>query len=131
MTTELKASKNSVYSARYRERNPEKCRELTQAWKDANPQRRAETKAAWQKENAVRHRAHQHNRRALTSGGKLSPTLALALSEKQGGRCACCGSPLGNDYHMDHIIPLARGGANVDENIQLLTARCNLRKGAR
>jgi 5-methylcytosine-specific restriction endonuclease McrA len=29
---------------------------------------------------------------------------------------------------MDHIIPLALGGANTDDNIQLLRATCNLQK---
>lgn len=31
---------------------------------------------------------------------------------------------------MDHILPLALGGTNVDENIQLLRKRCNLQKCA-
>jgi 5-methylcytosine-specific restriction endonuclease McrA len=30
---------------------------------------------------------------------------------------------------MDHILALVNGGKNVDSNIQLLTVKCNLRKG--
>ena len=30
---------------------------------------------------------------------------------------------------LDHIVPLALGGLNKDENIQLLRAVCNLNKG--
>lgn len=33
--------------------------------------------------------------------------------------------------HIDHVIPLARGGADSEENLQLLCRPCNLRKGAR
>jgi 5-methylcytosine-specific restriction endonuclease McrA len=29
---------------------------------------------------------------------------------------------------MDHIVPLYLGGLNVDSNIQLLRAKCNLQK---
>jgi 5-methylcytosine-specific restriction endonuclease McrA len=32
---------------------------------------------------------------------------------------------------MDHIIPLALGGTNTDDNIQLLRAKCNKQKGAK
>ena len=33
--------------------------------------------------------------------------------------------------HLDHIMPLALGGSNTDDNIQLLRARCNLQKRAK
>jgi 5-methylcytosine-specific restriction endonuclease McrA len=127
------AGKHSEYSARYRQRNPEKCRAKGQAWKDANRDRRAETKAIWQRQNAERHRIHQHNRRARerNAGGNLSHDLAQRLYAAQQGRCACCKRKLGDAYDMDHIVPLARGGTNTDENIQLLTSRCNRQKGAK
>ena len=33
--------------------------------------------------------------------------------------------------HVDHITPLARGGADAFDNLQLLCAPCNLTKGAK
>ena len=33
------------------------------------------------------------------------------------------------NVHVDHVQPLARGGEDVFENLQLLHARCNLTKG--
>jgi len=38
---------------------------------------------------------------------------------------------LGNNFNLDHIIPLSLGGRNEDCNIQLLRASCNFRKGAK
>lgn len=35
------------------------------------------------------------------------------------------------DLHLDHIIPLALGGDNSQNNMQLLCCRCNLSKGAK
>lgn len=43
----------------------------------------------------------------------------------------CCGLPLGDNYHIDHIMPLALGGSNTDDNIQLLRQRCNNQKCAK
>jgi hypothetical protein len=85
--------------------------------------------AAWRAANPDRNRINQHNRRARErSGGRLSPNLRDKLLRLQKGKCACCKKPLGSNYHMDHIFPLALGGLNVDDNIQLLRQRCNQQK---
>lgn len=42
-----------------------------------------------------------------------------------------CGKPLGDAYHLDHVMPLALGGSNTDDNMQLLRDRCNLQKHAK
>ena len=44
-------------------------------------------------------------------------------------RCAICREPLGPDYHVDHWVPLARGGTNDFPNIWVTHPRCNLMKG--
>ena len=49
--------------------------------------------------------------------------------QKYGGRCAECGA---QEYlEFDHIIPVAKGGGNSEQNIQLLCRRCNGRKSDR
>ena len=53
------------------------------------------------------------------------------LSTIQKGKCACCALPLGKDFHLDHKMPLALGGANEDSNIQLLRRECNIKKAAK
>lgn len=43
------------------------------------------------------------------------------------GRCRMCGST--KNLHFDHIIPWSKGGSSLTpENIQLLCARCNIKK---
>lgn len=32
---------------------------------------------------------------------------------------------------LDHVIPISRGGMNIDDNVQLLCPTCNLSKGAK
>ena len=73
---------------------------------------------------------YQANRAAKkrARGGALSQGLREKLFELQKGRCACCKEKLGSDFQMDHIIPIALGGWNIDSNIQLLRKTCNLKK---
>ena len=38
---------------------------------------------------------------------------------------------IGISFHVDHVIPIARGGKHIPSNLQLLPAKINIRKGAR
>jgi 5-methylcytosine-specific restriction endonuclease McrA len=38
---------------------------------------------------------------------------------------------LGEHFHVDHIIPIAKGGLHTVHNLQILEAKDNLRKGAK
>ena len=61
----------------------------------------------------------------------LKYRIVQALLTLQRGKCAACGHLLAGDYHIDHIVPIALGGSNRDDNVQLLHSGCNLRKAAR
>lgn len=47
------------------------------------------------------------------------------------GRCALCGRKIGYyDMSLDHITPLAIGGADIVDNLQCTCKACNLFKGS-
>jgi 5-methylcytosine-specific restriction endonuclease McrA len=123
----------AVHSAAWDKANPERKKANAAAWKAANPERVKELRAAWHKKNPDSLKIIEHNRRARkrANGGTLSKGISERLFKLQKGKCPCCSQPLGDDYHMDHIIPLALGGANIDSNIQLLRQRCNNQKRAK
>lgn len=54
------------------------------------------------------------------------------LTTDDGWRCAYCDRSLAyGEIHIDHIIPLSKGGTNDFENLALSCKPCNLHKGAR
>ena len=79
---------------------------------------------------AARKRIKRKNRKARERGapGRLSRGLVDRLFALQQGRCAACRKDWPSGMHLDHIVPLAGGGSNEDENIQLLCPPCNLQK---
>lgn len=110
--------------------NPEKIKTSMAKWKLENSDRIKANKAAWQTKNLEVGRIYSHNRRARVAknGGTLSVGLADLLFKLQKGKCPCCGLALGDNYHLDHKMPLALGGSNTDDNMQLLRSVCNLQK---
>ena len=63
---------------------------------------------------------------------RFSPELRRELHRAQGGRCVYCGRKLRMALsHIDHITPVAQGGPNARDNMQLLCPGCNTRKGDR
>lgn len=116
----------------WRLRNPGVVAENVSAWASRNIEKVREIKRAYAKRNRDAKRISVQNRRAKKreNGGTLSKGLAKRLHLLQRGKCPCCGEPLGDDYHLDHIVPIHLGGPNVDSNIQLLRSVCNLRKRA-
>jgi len=122
-----------VAQATYRAANLGKVKAAAAAWQRANPDKINANTAAWAAAHPEAARLRNQNRyaRKRNSGGKLSKGLSDKLFTLQRGLCACCGMPLGKKYHLDHIMPIALGGPNIDSNIQLLRQRCNNQKHAK
>jgi 5-methylcytosine-specific restriction endonuclease McrA len=83
----------------------------------------------------VAHRLGEARRRASLSDCAAEVVDFELIWGLQRGKCAYCrknlkrGGRLG--CHIDHIIPLALGGAHVQNNLQLTCALCNIRKHAK
>jgi len=124
----VKGNKAAYYKA-----NTDKKKASAAAWYAANPERKRKALAAWKKANPEKKRIHDNDRRARKGNGadKLSKDLVPKLLVRQKGRCAICKKSIKRGYHLDHVIPLVRGGRNTDSNTQLTCCRCNLKKGAK
>lgn len=120
--------------AKYREDHKEEALEAHRRWR-ATPEGRAKHAAhgaAWRKRNPEKSRALVHRRRARLKEAFVEDVSEFRLWLKATGRCALCGEPLAlADVSVDHIIPLAKGGAHSHANTQATHLVCNAQKGDR
>ena len=63
------------------------------------------------------------------SYARISYDTRMFVWKRDEGKCRHCGETKG--LHFDHIIPRSAGGSGVAENVELLCAACNQKKGAR
>lgn len=62
--------------------------------------------------------------------GKVSNKMRFAIYRRDGYRCCKCGvSDRYAPLEIDHIVPIAKGGKSVYDNLQTLCHRCNVEKG--
>ena len=93
-------------------------REVTRRWCERNPEK---VSLSWRTSGARRRNAP----------GSHTGTDILDILKSQKGRCAYCRKKMGGNYHVDHIVAVARGGTNDKRNLQALCPPCNLKKHAR
>lgn len=130
--------KARVRSRRYAENNPEKTRESQRRWRTKHPEIARERVRNWHAEHPEAGRAKAHRRRALEIGSSGSHTAAdvnlqiASQTDKRGRlRCWWCGGVIRDDYHVDHVIPLSKGGSNGADNIVIAHPFCNKSKGTK
>jgi 5-methylcytosine-specific restriction enzyme A len=63
---------------------------------------------------------------------QIPPEVRQYVLERDRFQCQSCGKAAQETpLHIDHIIPLAKGGANDMSNMHTLCQNCNLSKGDR
>lgn len=82
------------------------------------------------KERVKEYNRNARARRCNATGRHTAANIAQLLV-LQKSKCPVCRISLKFGYHVDHVIPLANGGSNGKENIQLLCPKCNQLKHAK
>ena len=120
------------YSKKYRMNHPEKVVELNRKYyAEHREQEINRVKKRW-KENPEARNLLKRNYYARKKNSHGTHTLRdiEGLKKVQLNTCNMCLVNLDKTgYHVDHIMPLARGGHNGPENLQLLCPHCNRIKG--
>ncbi len=105
------------YSHVYYQRHKDQCANYTLMYCRTHPE--------WVRANNYRRRALKRN-----NGGSHTVQDIRKQYANQKGKCYYCKKKVGTAYHVDHVIPLSRGGSNGPENLVVACPTCNLRKNA-
>jgi len=145
--------RNPAYMHRWYEENIEKVHQRSNQGYQENRERRLEQTPEWYHENKDKRLAlndqwkdthpekvlaHQHNYRARrrNAEGSFTDAELKQLGQLQEGLCFYCGKPFFNgnlryDRHIEHKMPLSRGGSNDISNIALSCSKCNYEKSTK
>lgn len=86
----------------------------------------------WEKKNKDKRSILRMNRRARINNAYIEDVIPSVIFERDSGICQICFTAIEDDnWHIDHRIPLVKGGEHSYANTQLSHAFCNLSKGAK
>ena len=101
-------------------------------WRAANAEKTRQYRRADYERRTAAYKAASKKRKAiLRAAAAALPFTADQLDARMsvfGHRCAYCGGPF---EHVDHVIPVSRGGLHCLSNLRPACAPCNLSKGAK
>lgn len=114
---------------RYYEQNKDKFHQRYIATRD----RKLEKQKQWARANSenIRIRAMRRRSRVKSADGDVTTEEVMMQYKRQRTKCYYCGCLLMGNYHIDHVIPISRGGRNAIDNIVLACPSCNREKNAR
>ena len=119
--------KKKAAGAIFRQRHRSSETQRQYAWRAKNPEVHKATQRRYMQRHPEKNLQWLSNRRArkLAAPGYATAEQIIARVEYYGRRCYMCGGPY---EHLDHVIPIARGGSNWPANLRPSCAPCNMRK---
>ena len=77
----------------------------------------------------IKHRIRNRERKMKLKGIPLSEIDKWVTTQKM--ECYWCHKECKDDYHIDHYIPLSKGGSHSIDNFVIACSFCNISKGAK
>ena len=124
---------------KFRENNPEKVKEYQDKYRAENK----EAREAYRQANLERFRHYARKRKALKLENGHEEYFENQVLDLYGTDCHICASPVDltasrkvgvGDWkfglHIDHLLPLSKGGSDTLSNVRPSHAICNLQKNA-
>lgn len=105
-------------------------KETSRKYYKAHAEERREWRREWQETSRGKASgtAVRHNRRTRLSGISMTADMVLELKTEFLGFCPYCWDKIIKG-HVDHIVPVSRGGTNERTNLAWVCAECNREKG--
>lgn len=113
--------------ARYRETHRDACREYNREYARTHPDVAKRAKARFNARHPERVRSYILLRKARIRGAPVVERFTRAeIYERDNGRCHICGRKVPRSaYHIDHLVPVSRGGEHSRRNVAVACPSCN------
>jgi hypothetical protein len=120
------------YRARYNQENRDNIRECKARYRAENRDIVREKQARYREEHrdSINKKAVRYNAFRRSRSGSFTLEDLDRMVEEQNFRCFYCRMLL-IDSHLEHKLPLCRGGTNDPSNLCMSCAACNLHKHAK
>ena len=125
---EEKRAYGRAYSKAYFLAHREEAKAYMKAYRQAHP----EEGKAYRQAHPEKHRMRKLKQRALKRGATVGPVDLAFVRVRDRMRCGICHKKVKPaELSYDHIVPLSKGGAHANFNLQVAHLHCNLARGTR
>lgn len=135
----------ATYQREYRKKNIEAISAKQREHREKNKEAISVYHREYSKKNRHRYNEHKRRRRARILGNGVEVYTELQVLETYGTDCHICNGPVDmsaprgigrgagweNGLHIDHVIPISKGGPDTLSNVRPSHSSCNLSKGGR
>lgn len=125
---EKNREKTREYKRRWKENHKEQNRQINKEYCLKNKEIRSIKNREWRKNNPEKHRLKEARRRARKRQNGIFEVSDKEVKRMLQKPCFYCG---GKSEHIEHIIPIARGGAHSIGNLVQSCGDCNWSKNSR
>lgn len=114
------------------ERNRDKRRQAERERYRANPEAHVAKVMAWRQKNREKCADTEARRRArIRCAPEIESIDRLEIYDRDGGRCHICGKKVSaRSFHLDHLVPISKGGTHTRANVRIAHAFCNQSRNA-
>ena len=128
-------SRRVAISQAYYWRNVEKCRARARSDHWENREANIERMRKYREENPHKHKELSARRHARKVGAPVVEKIDREyVWERDGGRCHICGKKIDRsiprNFHLDHLVPLSKGGNHTHDNLRAAHQTCNAMRHA-
>lgn len=124
------AERIATYKREWRKANPDKVKKHKRDSAKRHPESHNKRNKRYRDNHPekMRQKSRTQWARRKTTEGKYTQKEIDRLYEEQHGYCAYCGIRLFDRFHVDHVVPISRGGTNHYDNLLLACPHCNQSK---
>lgn len=122
---------NTIKQQKWRQENNDKVIQCCKKWRQENPEILKAGHKRWMQNNREHVRLYNQKKRAEKKQATICEISVEQLMGRMsvfGNKCAYCG---GKFEHIDHVIPLSKGGPHCLSNLRPACASCNSSKHAK